>query len=368
VLTTLDHAPAPEAAPTPAPAPAPTPAACPGPFWVTQAACPPTWPLQLERVNGGFFHSPPGLTAGAPAGEPLYAELRAGDATLGLATGVWSRCTFNRRPRHVHFPTTPALLDAAGERDAVLGALVEVLQGAGAAEVTFDSFDAAWRPEASAGDAETRERLEFLVPLEPDPDGLARRCHKHHRRHLQQAPGRRWSFRPLDGPTGRAVLATVQQAAAGRAAQRGDPFQVMLPPLAEGAGSADGGAHWGATTFAISEGDTVLAAALVGWARRRGYYLMGGSTPAGYAANAAVWLQWRIMCYLAEEGFSTYNLGGTPVSAAASGDPQHGLYRFKSGFGAVIAPCRSVRWVLRPAHLGVHRVARWVARRLHTEA
>ena len=108
----------------------------------------------------------------------------------------------------------------------------------------------------------------------------------------------------------------------------------------------------------------LLATALVGWANRRAYYIAGGSTSIGYASGAAAWLHWRIMYSLAEEGFTAYNLGGTPASSVLPTDPQHGLYCFKSGFGAELVPCRSVRWALCPTHLGLHRVARWVATRL----
>ena len=99
----------------------------------------------------------------------------------------------------------------------------------------------------------------------------------------------------------------------------------------------------------------------MGWANRRAFYLIGGSTPAGYARDAAQWLHWRIMCALADMGFTHYNLGGTAASAVNSEDPAHGLHRFKTGFGAEVVSCRSVGWTLRPAHAQAHRVVRWVA-------
>jgi Acetyltransferase (GNAT) domain len=332
--------------------------------WLTQSQCPADWWIRVERCGGGFFHTPPGLDAGAPAGEPVFAQLWHGDEVVGVATGVRSRCRFGREPRHLYFPTVPALTGPP-QGDEALGALVDTLRAEGAVEVTVDSFDAGWRPQVAIGErVDSRDRVEYLVPLDADPDELARRCHKHHRRHLQNGMGQGWRFQALDGPEARAVLATVQQAAAVRAAGRGDPFQAMLP-LAAGA-ARDGAPHWGVATFSAWEGDAPLAAALVGRTPHRGYYLVGGSTPAGYACNAAIWLHWRIMCHLAEQGVSVYNLGGTPASAELPSDPQHGLYRFKSGFGAQTISCRSVRWALGTAHLRAHRVASWLTNRLHT--
>jgi lipid II:glycine glycyltransferase (peptidoglycan interpeptide bridge formation enzyme) len=99
-----------------------------------------------------------------------------------------------------------------------------------------------------------------------------------------------------------------------------------------------------------------LAAALVGWANRRAFYLIGGSTPAGYERDAAQWLHWRIMCALRVRGFAYYNLGGTPSSAAQAGDPAHGLYRFKTGFGPEVVSCRSLGWTLSEGHARAHHL------------
>jgi len=332
--------------------------------WITRATCPADWWAHVERCGGGFFHTPPGLGAGAPVGEAVFAQLLRGADVVGVATGVRSQCRLGRRPRHLYFPTAPALLGLP-RPDEALSALAQALRSEGAAEVGVDSFDAGWQPDVTPGASiETRERVEYLVPLDRSPDKLVRDCSKHHRRHLQNGMRQEWSLQTLDGPEARAVIAAVQHAAADRAAERGDPFQATLPAAA-GAGT-DHGAPWGVTTFSVWENGAPLAAALVGWAKPRAYYLVGGSTPAGYACHAAVWLHWRIMCHLAEGGFTIYNLGGTPVTARRPDDPQHGLYRFKSGFGTDIVSRRSVRWTLSPLHVATHRLVNWVATRLHS--
>jgi lipid II:glycine glycyltransferase (peptidoglycan interpeptide bridge formation enzyme) len=120
---------------------------------------------------------------------------------------------------------------------------------------------------------------------------------------------------------------------------------------------------WGSATFVARDGDKLLAAVLVGWAAGRAYYIAGGSTTEGYRRSASVWLQWRVMAECAGRGRLTYNLGGVPAGAAESGHAQHGLHRFKAGFGAAVTPARGAHWRLKPAHLKLHAVMSRLAAR-----
>lgn len=326
--------------------------------WVVGSRCPRGWRALCERSGGGPFHSPPGLAASAPAGMRLFAELYDGEQVVGAAAGVASRCRFGFTARHIYFPTPPALVEPAQRRDA-LHALLEALRAAGAADVRLDSFDAAWQPDAAVGGAaHVRERLEYVVSLGPSREGMANRCSKHHRRHMQRGERDGWELRPLEGDEARSLLRAVQAEASARAAGRGDPFAAALPDVV--LSPLGGRSPWGVTTFSAWDRGTPLAAALVAWANRRAFYLIGGSTPAGYERDAAQWLHWRIMCTLADAGFRHYNLGGTPASAGQPEDAAHGLYRFKTGFGPEVVSCRNLDWILRPAHARAHRAVHWV--------
>jgi len=288
----------------------------------------------------------------------VFAALQDGDAVVGAALGVASRCRFGLHARHYYFPSLPAVAEP-GQRAGALASLVDALRARGGAEVRFDSFDAAWRPDPDMGDrGAVHERLEYVVSLEPSRDAMAARCSKHHRRHVQRGDRDGWTSRVLDGDEARGLLEAVQREAAARAAERGDPFDAALPDVVL---TPLGGAPWGVTTFSAWQGGTPLAAALVSWANRRAFYLIGGSTPAGYERDASQWLHWHIMCALADAGFTHYNLGGTPASAVEPGDAAHGLYRFKTGYGPDVVSCRGVGWTLRPAHVNTHRAVRWMA-------
>jgi hypothetical protein len=333
----------------------------PGLRWVFTSRCPRGWRALLERSGGSVFHSPTGLAAAGPPGVPLFAELYQGDDVAGLAAGVASRCRLGFKARHFYFPTVPVVSEPS-RRDEALDALVAQLRAAGAADVLVDSYDGAWQP-APRRAAETRDRLEYVARLARTRDELASGCSKHHRRHIQRGERDGWARRALDGEEARGLLAAVQREASARAAERGDPFTAAMAPDVA-LTSPESGAPWGMVVWSAWQDATPLAAVLVGWANRRAFYLIGGSTAAGYERDAAQWLHWRIMCTLADHGFTHYNLGGTPASAASPGDPANGLYRFKTGFGAEVVSCRSVHWTLRPGHARAHRVVRWVAARL----
>jgi hypothetical protein len=321
--------------------------------WTFHTSCPTDWPLHLERCRGGFFHSPLGLLAGAPAGQPLFAQLVEDGRVVGVVAGVRHGCPFSVRPRHVYFPTLPALR-IVGHEDAALAALTDELSRQNAVEVVFDSFDAAWQPETASGAEPGRQRAEHVVALRPSEEARLARCSQHHRRYAARGYSEEWSFDMLGGEEARALLAEVQGHAAERTDGRGDRV-LAEPPAITALAVSRLTDPWGATVFGAWDGDTLLAAALVGWANRASYYICGGSTPAGHFRRASIWLHLRIMASLAAAGLASYNLGGTAASATEPGDKEHGLLRFKTEFGAEPGPCLGARWVLRTAHARAHQ-------------
>ena len=84
-----------------------------------------------------------------------------------------------------------------------------------------------------------------------------------------------------------------------------------------------------------------LSCLLIGELGPRAYYLMGGSSPEGLTLNAASLLMWRASGLLRERGVDHLNLGGVPAHAEEEDAVEHGLYRFKDGFGARRFLCRS---------------------------
>lgn len=321
--------------------------------WRFSVAPPEGWGDELERVGGGFFHAPLGLKVGAPAGEALYCRLLDGETVVGVGLGVRSSCRLSSRPRHVYFPAYPAIAVAAW-REQALAALIDELGRWGAAEVVIDPYDTRWMPERVPY-PEGASRVEHVIAIDADPEPMMQRFGDTFRRTCRRGGREEWELRTLFGEGARRALQQVQTSAALRALEHGRAFVPAVVGALETPHARGGG---GVQAFGAFAGETLLAAALVGIAARRGYYVLGGSTPEGYRCRAAVWLHWRIMAWLGERGCHTYNLGGTPAAAAHPDDPGHGLYRFKSGFGGALVPSQGARWVPRPLHVFFHHTVR----------
>jgi len=329
--------------------------------WVIRDSAPAGWPEAMHVCGGGFFHSPAGLLAGSPRGEPFFVDLWRGNELVGISAGVRHGCRFSRQPQHVYIPTLPAIRDPR-MREAGLTALCDAMRAEGADEIVVDSFDAPWSAESFGVGGATAPRIEYVVRLDAAAPAETQRFAANNRRQCAKGEKSSWTVRAAHGADAAAMLATVQAAAAERAAARGDGFEAEAP-LAHAFDPAYEDDAWGITAFAGWDRETLLAAVVIGWANRRAFYISGGSTPTGYAQGAAAWLHWRVMRIFADRGFTSYNLGGTPASAINEADPSHGLWRFKTGFGSDTVNLRGVRCEFSSPHMRGHRVRRWVSQR-----
>jgi hypothetical protein len=325
--------------------------------WTIAKACPSSWSGDLERCGGGYFHSPAGLLAGAPSGDPLFLQLWDADNVVGVGVAVRRRTRWGLAPPHVYLPSVPAVTARiAPER--ICAALIALLSADGSS-VTMDSFGASSRPGVDLTFTPRVRRNEFLIPLGGTAEELAARCGSHHRRHLRRGERFGWTLRLLPRAEGAPLLLEVQRCAAERGMSRGEPFVQ---------GSRDVALHavdnirqpWGLAIFSAWAGDVALAAAVVGYANGHAYYVAGGSTLKGYEHDASIWLHWRIGAALADAGFSSYNLGGVPALASEPSHPMHGLHRFKTGFGSAPVECVGIQCPAARAPF----LQRWLPHRL----
>lgn len=304
--------------------------------WTIARACPSSWPQDLERCGGGYFHSPAGLLAGAPSGDPLFLQLWEVDRVVGVGVAVRRSTRWGLDTPRVYLPSVPAVSAHVGS-ERISDDLLALLAADGSA-VTMDSFDASRRPDLHAPLTPRMRRNEFIVALDGTAAERAARCSAHHRRHLRRGERAGWTLRLLARAEGAPLLRTVLQAAAERGLLRGQPFVQ---------GSRDVALHtvdnvvqpWGLAIYSAWAANVALGAAVVGYANGRAYYVAGGSTPEGYEHDASIWLHWRIGTALARASFLTYNLGGVPAPASDPSHPMHGLYRFKAGFGSATVEC-----------------------------
>lgn len=325
--------------------------------WQLSSLAPPDWAEALSACGGTFFHAPPALEVSLPPGEPVYARLVAGARTLALALGVATRCRLSLRARHVRFAALPAAAPGV-DRDRAAAELAGLLAARGMAEVGMESFGARGEAGPGAGGLPGRPRTEFVLPLAGGADALLMRMRGTHRRRVRHGQHAGWRMRVLRGDDALRLLSAVRETASERAAGRGDGFDPGTAGAPFGR-AAERTAAWGIATFGAFDGDVPLAAAAIGWGGGCAYFLSGGSTPEGYRQSAAHWLQWRAMADLAAAGITHHDLGGVPGEAWRPDHPSHGLYEYKSGYGAEPAPCRGVRWAPGARHLRLHA---WLAR------
>jgi hypothetical protein len=63
------------------------------------------------------------------------------------------------------------------------------------------------------------------------------------------------------------------------------------------------------------------------------FYMIGASSPAGYQQSASLRLFWDLAEHYQSKGFRTLHFGGVPAAAASEAHAEHGVLRFKAGFG-----------------------------------
>jgi GNAT acetyltransferase-like protein len=299
--------------------------------WSLETRMPHDWAELVCAQGGGFFHTPLGVRAGAPAGEPLYARFRHNGKVCGIAVGVRSACRMSDRARHVYFPAWPALADP-GLRRLGMSSLGSALREEGYAEVRWDSFDAA----CTTAPATVPTRWEYVIDLPAIAESERWPESSHHRRSVRRGDTAGWVFRTAAGEEAASALGRVMETVTTRAAARGTRIAATIPPIVTDA--PDTTAPWAATTYLACAGERLLAAVLVGSSATRAYYLMGGATPEGYAEGASAWLHAHVASRFADAGLMQYNMGGASLRAPLDGDPGHGLHRFKVGFGAGLVP------------------------------
>ncbi len=276
---------------------------------------------------------------------------------MGVSAVVQYRCRLTVRERHLHCPTLPALAPGVDPQLA-LTTLEAQLRNMGFADAHIGSYDAGYLPPSG-----TAPRLEYIISIPPSGDVLPQ-LGETHRRYVRRGEREGWALRFLSGAEAEAAILCVQQYTAARAAalQRGfSPVHgvawasTVVPslPLPD----------YGLAVLGAYRKEHLLSSILIGWAAARAFYLIGGSTSAGYQCGAAAWLHSQAIQIFAAQGIRTYNLGGTPIDAASESSPAHGLYRFKTGFGVSPVERRGVHWELRPRHTRLHGLFTHLLRR-----
>ncbi len=241
-------------------------------------------------------------------------------------------------------PIVVPMTDAAANATAIARAVVALAQERGFGSLEIESFDGpSPPPDLAALGCTIRERSEFLLDLTAAAETRFAALKSSHRRKVRDAEKSGITVADETGTTKLDLLRELQGHTQERRAGRGEEMHL---PDAEQYRRLDASfiAGGGGRLIVGRKEGTPLSAVLCGIERGRAYYLMGGTSPAGFECNAATLVLWRASVLLAERGARVLNLGGVPREAATEGDPAHGLFRFKEGFGATRVDCRSGTW------------------------
>jgi hypothetical protein len=247
----------------------------------------------------------------------------------------------------------PAWTRAARERlgdgtaaadTALARAIVELAKTSNWASVELDSYDGpSPPPDLAALSFSVRERYEFLLDTSGPTETRFAALKSSHRRKVRDAEKSGVVVADETGATPLPLLRELQGHTQERREKRGEEMDLPDPESyarLEKSFVAGGGAR----LFVGRKEGTPLSAVLCGAHGTRAYYFMGGTSPEGFECNAATLVLWRASDLLAQRGVASFNLGGVPRSAELAGDAQHGLFRFKEGFGATRIECRSGTW------------------------
>src|SRR5205823_14500418 len=154
--------------------------------------CPAGWDASLVQCRGTFFHSPPGVEVGVPPGESIFVRLMSGADLVGIGAGVRRSCRLSHAPRHIYFPTWPAILPGI-PRLAALTAMMKELERLDAAELVLESFDSGWSDEAVPPRVrDSRTRDEFVVPIDTPEKTLFDSLASGHRRQIRKGDRSGW--------------------------------------------------------------------------------------------------------------------------------------------------------------------------------
>ncbi|MBL8840937.1 MAG: GNAT family N-acetyltransferase [Planctomycetes bacterium] len=247
---------------------------------------------------------------------------------------------------------TSAPTDEASERalhGAIARAVIAALASQRVARVELESYDGPWpapdfaAPEFAPLRLETRERLEFLLDLRGDVETRFAAIKSSHRRKVRDAEKAGVTVAEESGATALSLLHELQSSTKERREGRGETMALPEAEQYERLQRCFVGAGSGRLFVGRKEGQA-MSAILCGVEGPRAYYLMGGTSAAGFECNAATLVLWRASVLLAQGGVVELNLGGVPREAETAGHAEHGLWRFKEGFAPRRVECRSAIW------------------------
>jgi hypothetical protein len=315
------------------------------------------WDAEALQFGGNMFHSRAwGEACGALDGEVLYLRLVRGNRPVGVAVASTQRTRWRplRRWRDVLTLNSPPALAPDVPRQDALSAIEGFAHRQGFGVLRVNSY-ADQRPSDDAVPDPARvriqPRLEFRVALGPDLAATLARMGAGHRRNIRKAGEQDFDFSENTSLEGALALHALQEQTFHRRRDLGN----------------ENAAAWPVESYRRTMAAYLEARAIrFFFASRRGvplsgigtlefggsaYYLVGGTSAEGYTCKAVFALFAHTIERLIGQGCSELNLGGVGVDVQDEQHVDHGLYRFKAGFGSTVLTLRDVeirlmRWAV----------------------
>ena len=315
------------------------------------------WDAEALRFGGNMFHSRAwGEACGALDGEVLYLRLVRGSHPIGMAVASTRRTRWRLlgRWRDVLTLNTPPALAPDVPRQDAFSAIEDFARRRDFGVLRVGSYADPRPSDETVPDptrARIQPRIEFRVALGPDLPATLARMGAGHRRNIRKARELDFEFSENTSLDGAFALHALQEQTFHRRRDLGN----------------DDAAAWPVKSYRRTMAAYLKARAIrFFFASRRGvplsgigtlefggraYYLVGGTSAEGYTCKAVFALFGYTIERLIGQGCSELNLGGVGVEVQDDRHVDHGLYRFKAGFGATVLTLRDVetrltRWAV----------------------
>ena len=306
------------------------------------------WDAEALQFGGNMFHSRAwGEACGALDGEVLYLRLVRGTHPVGMAVASTQRTRWRplRRWRDVLALNTPPALAPNVARQEALSAIEDFARRQGFGVLRVGSY-ADPRPSADAIPDPPRvriqPRLEFRVALGPDLPATLARMGAGHRRNIRKARELDFEFSENTSLEGALALHALQEQTFHRRRDLGNENAAAWPVESYRRTMA---AYLEARVirffFASRRGAPLSGIGTLEFGGSA-YYLVGGTSAEGYTCKAVFALFASTIERLIGQGCSELNLGGVGVDVQDEQHVDHGLYRFKAGFGSTVLTLRDV--------------------------
>ncbi|MFL5897559.1 MAG: lipid II:glycine glycyltransferase FemX [Solirubrobacterales bacterium] len=324
---------------------------------------PPDWDDALRAGGGVVFHSRAWASYKVQenGGEPLFCVWRQGEEVIGRALAMRKPPRSSRIGRHAAklvFDSPPA--GAAGD-DFVAPLLDWCRRDRAVTEVALGTFDALgpWLPGELPG---RRARCEFVLPA-GDADDVWVQMRQLARRKVKRAQKAELSVRLAPAAAGVGEFADVYAVTEARLRQSKESYRGVgfdrgsfAAALADLLGSGAG------RLYGAFRGEDLEAGIVFTTFGERAYMIYSGATDPGREIGGPFLAMAEALRDLREDGYRTINLGGAAGDAADPASSEHGLYQFKTRFGAEVVELASGTLVPRPLRAKLVGAARRVVR------